>query len=234
MALLLVIALPWIAIRSIRFNRRMTAWRNIRFDFDGEIWPAVQVFILWPLAGILTGGLLMPLAMYKQSEFIVNNSSYGTARFTLSPCSKEFYMIFLRAVGIVIFAGVVGWLLSLRMPVMAGVFWLVSYLYLFVFISVRSNNLIYDNSTLRNGDFSFCSTWADASYLKLMCTNTLFTMLTLGFYHPWAMVRTAAYKAERLELIAQTDLNGFIAAEAANVSALGEEMGDVFDMEFGI
>jgi uncharacterized membrane protein YjgN (DUF898 family) len=234
MSLLLLIALPWIAIRSLRFSRRMTAWRNVRFDFDGKIWPAVQVFILWPVAGILTVGLLMPLAMYKQSEFIINNSCYGTARFKLNPCTKAFYMIFARAAGIIILAGVIGWVLSLRMPAMAGIFWLVSYLYLFVFISVRSNNLIFENSTLRNRDFSFSSTWADASYLKLLCINTLFTLLTLGFYHPWAMVRTATYKAEHLELIAETDLNGFVAGETANVSAFGEEMGDVFDMEFGI
>ena len=234
MSLLLLICLPWIAIRSLRFSRRMTAWRNIRFDFDGKTWPAVQVFILWPIAGILTVGLLMPLAIYKQSEYIINNSCYGTARFKLNPCTKEFYMIFVRAAGMIILAGVIGWLLSLRMPAVAGVIWLVSYLYLFVFISVRSTNLIFDNGTLRNGDFYFSSSWTDGSYFKLICINSLLTMLTLGFYHPWAMVRTADYNAEHLELIAQTDLDNFVAGEARNVSALGEEMGDVFDMEFGI
>ncbi|MEH6625242.1 MAG: YjgN family protein [Motiliproteus sp.] len=234
MSLLLIIALPWIAVRSLRFNRRMTAWRNIRFNFDGQTWPAAQVFILWPLAGLITIGLLMPLAMYKQNEFIINNSCYGTARFELNPCTKDFYMIFVSAAGMMLLAGIIGWSATLLLPAIGGIVWVVAYLYLFVFISVRSANLIFNNSILRDGDFSFSSTWTDGSYLKLLFINSLFTLLTLGFYYPWAMVRTATYKAERLELNAETDLNGFVAGEAANVSAFGEEMGDVFDMEFGI
>ncbi len=234
MMALLIIALPWIAIRSLRFNRRMSAWRNIRFGFDGTIWPAIQVFILWPLVGIISLGILMPYAMYKQNEFIVNNTRYGTSRFTLEPCGKEFFMIFVGAFVIMLLAGLVGWGLALVLPPLSLLVYFAAYLYMFVFISVRSANLIFNNSILNAGQFCFDSSWTDGSYMKVLLINSLFTLLTLGFYYPWAMVRVANYKAEHLSLIAHEDLDSFVAREEEHVSALGEEMGDVFDMEIGL
>lgn len=234
LAILLVAVLPWIAIRSLRFNLRMTAWRNIRFGFDGSLGEAVKAFILWPVAGVFTLGLLIPYALYKQREFVISNTRYGTARFNLARCGKAFFMIYVKAMGIILLAGLLTALLSLVTEPFSSVALVVGYLYLFVYVSVRSANLIYNNTTLRDGDFGFRCDWTDVSYLKLLLTNTLFTLLTIGFYFPWAMVRVANYKAEHLSLVANEDLDGFVAAEEDNVSALGEEFGDIFDMEVGL
>lgn len=233
LALLFIIALPWIVVRSLRFNMRMTSWRNIRFGFDGDVWPAAIAFIFWPLAGLLSFGLLMPLSLYKQQEYIINNTRYGTAGFSFNRCMKDFYMIYVFAFLILLGAGIVGGLVGMVVQPLSALIILAAYLYIFVFIAVRSANLKYNNSELRAGDFTFYSDWDDASYFKLFFVNSLLTLLTLGFYYPWAKVRTANYKAEHLELEAHTDLNGFLAGQAEQVSALGEEMGDVFDVEMG-
>ncbi len=233
LGLLFTAVLPWVAIRSLRFNRRMTAWRNIRFGFDGTLWPAIQVFLLWPLAGILTLGLLMPLAMYKQRQFIIDNTRYGTAKFNLVPCYKKFYMIYIAAGGVFLAALLIGGGLNLITPVLTGITSMVAYLYLMTFISVRSTNLTYNNTVLHEGSFSFHSNWRDMSYLKMVVINSLLTLLTLGFYLPWAKVRVAHYSADHLVLNTHADLDGFIAAEEDNISALGEELGDVFDMDVG-
>ncbi|WP_210397477.1 YjgN family protein [Motiliproteus sediminis] len=234
LALAILAVLPWIIVRSLKFNRRVTAWRNLRFGFDGEIWPAFKAFVFWPLAGVFSLGLLMPLALYKQQQFIVDNSRYGTEPFQLTPCGKAFYMIFVGAFGIFMVAFALMFGLNFLLPPLAPLVMLVAYLYVFAFISVRKTNLIFNNSALRGGDFDFSCDWSDGSYIKLMLVNTLLTLLTLGFYYPWAKVRVAQYKADHLQLNAHADLEGFIAGETENVSALGEEMGDVFDMEVGI
>jgi len=234
LALALLIALPWVVIRSLRFNMRMSAWRNVRFGFDGEIGEAVMVFILWPLLGVLTLGLLFPLALYKQNEFIINNTRFGTAEFSLRPCAKSYFMNFVVAIAILLGAGAVAWIVSLFFPPLSPLVVALAYFYVFAFISVRSNNLIYNNSLLRDGDFAFHCFWKHASYLKLLFVNSLFILLTLGFYFPWAKVRFARYKAEHLELLGNADLDSFVASEKENVTALGEELGDIFDMEVGL
>ena len=37
LALLMLVLLPWIVMRSLRFNARVTSYRNIRFDFVGKL-----------------------------------------------------------------------------------------------------------------------------------------------------------------------------------------------------
>jgi uncharacterized membrane protein YjgN (DUF898 family) len=47
-------------------------------------------------------------------------------------------------------------------------------------------------------------------------------------------VRSARYKAEHLTFIADGDLNSFVAEEAEHVSALGEEIGEIFAFDIGL
>jgi len=234
LSLILLIVLPWIVVRSLRFNRRMTAWRNIRFGFDGKIGEAVKAFILWPFLGVLTIGILMPLALYKQKEFIINNTRYGTAKFELSPCLKEFFMIFVYAVVVLFIAGIIAWVVGLLFAPISPLVIAIAYFYVFAYVSVRSANVLYNNSKIRQGNIGFHSFWEIVSYFKLIFFNSLFTLLTLGFFIPWAKVRTAIYKAEHLELVCNSDLDGFVAGEEEKISALGDEFGDVFDMEIGL
>jgi uncharacterized membrane protein YjgN (DUF898 family) len=36
--LLLFLGLPWIVVRALGFNAVMSAWRGVRFGFDGQTW----------------------------------------------------------------------------------------------------------------------------------------------------------------------------------------------------
>ena len=65
-------------------------------------------------------------------------------------------------------------------------------------------------------------------------TNTLAIAFSLGLLIPWAQVRMARYRMSCLQFNAQNSLNDFIAAEQENVSVLGEQVGEVFDMEVSI
>jgi len=48
MSLVFILILPWLIVRSLVFNARNSAFRNIRFGFKGSIMEAVKVYILWP------------------------------------------------------------------------------------------------------------------------------------------------------------------------------------------
>ncbi|WP_421864644.1 YjgN family protein [Motiliproteus sp.] len=260
MALLFVIVLPWIVVRSLRFSRRMTAWRNVRFGFDGTVWEAAKAFVFWPAIGflcvgplawfalikqpeylfillpigVLIAGILMPVVIYKQMQFVINNTRFGTSRFTLEPCGKAFYLIYVKALLIILIGSALMFGVATVLPVIPPFVMAVAYFYLYVFVAVRTNNLLFNQTEVADAGVSFSSTWRDGSFFRLTLINGVLTLCTLGLYLPWALVRLASYKAEHLELRAEQDLDHFVVAQEQEVSALGEELGEVFDVEFGV
>ncbi|MBV2131666.1 DUF898 domain-containing protein [Pseudomonas sp. MAP12] len=228
MGLLLLVALPWIIVRGLSFRNSNSAWRGVRFGFDGSYGDAAMAFLVWPLLGALTLGILMPLAMHKQQRFIAGNSRYGTSCFQLDVGARPFYMIFLAMLGIGVAAGVLISVLSGLSPVLASAVGAVTYLLLFAFFNVRFTNLVYGNLAL--GDNHLVSQYELGSYSMLMLVNMLGMLLTLGLFYPWAKVRNARYAAEHMALVACDDLDGFIAARRKEVSSLGGEFADMFDV----
>ena len=80
-SLLLVFVYPWALNQSLRFNARNLAWRDVRFDFKGSYLGAFWNFFIFPLIGILSLGLLIPMASRSMRDYIASNYSFGNARF---------------------------------------------------------------------------------------------------------------------------------------------------------
>lgn len=231
-SLAFMLLLPWLVVRSLAFNARNSALRNIRFGFDAPLMDAAKVYVLWPLLAALTLGVLFPYVLYRQKKFVVENSSYGRTRFTFNAGPADYYRIFLLAL-VPLLVGILAVLAAgfflMPLAIVAG---LVLYLYLFAFFSVKSTNLLYNATALAGHRFE--ADLAMAPYLALLTTNSLGTALTLGLFHPWAKVRILRYKLAHLALAVNGDLDGFIAAEQAQVSAVGGEVSDMFDFDFGL
>jgi len=68
----------------------------------------------------------------------------------------------------------------------------------------------------------------------LYLSNTVLIVLTLGIFIPWAHVRMAQYRFERLALEAHGSLDEFIAGESSAAGAAGEEISDMFDVDLGL
>ena len=232
MGLLFLAALPWILVRGLSFRNSNSAWRGVRFGFDASYGEAAMTFLVWPLLGVLTLGILMPLALHKQQRFIAGNSRYGTSRFALDVGARPFYMIFLVILAISVGLGIVGAVLQGLIPSLVPVVAAVGYLLMFAFFNVRFTNLVYGNLVL--GDNRLAARYELGSFAVLMLVNMLGLVLTLGLFYPWAKVRTARYAAEHMALLACDDLDGFVAARREEVSSLGGELGDLFDVELAL
>ena len=223
---------PWLVVRSLSFNARMSAYHNICFGFDGTIGEAAKAFILWPFLAALSLGILSPYAFFRQQQFIVSNSRYGTTGFDFSAGPKQYYvmffMVFLIALGGVALIAGLAPLMGPAIMIIGAVI----YLLIFAFITVRTINLRYNHAHL--GKHNLMSNLETRSYTMLVLTNTLGVVLTMGLFYPYALVRTARYKASCIKLQAAGDLGDFIAAQEKEVSALGEEIGEVFDIEIAI
>ncbi len=273
---------PFFVQRSLMFNARNSAYRNIRFNFTGSFKEAALIFAGLPIASILlvvgvaalgqTMGaawigaiaflllfaLAMPYFVFRHKNYFVGNSEYGTTGFEFSATRNDFFATWGKLVlwTIVAFvvamvaAGIVGGVLGVSIaglggdsdlqnnmgamiPMIIAIYLIVGLAYLFPFIyySVKINNLVFNNTRIE--DFQLSATYELGSYGKLVVVNTLLTLLTLGFYRPWAMVRTAQYKADHMSVVAVSELDNFVAGEEQHIGALGEEVGDFYDLDFG-
>lgn len=227
-----LVAMPWMVVRGLSFRNQNSAWRGVRFGFDGGYGGAVMAFVVWPLLGVLSLGLLVPLAVHRQQRFIVENSRYGTAPFMLKVGVGPFYLTCLVILAGAIAGGVLGLLLGTAVPLLTPVLLAVGYLLLFAYTSVSLTNLIYGN--LQLGANHLQSRYHLGSYLLLMLGNLLGLVLTLGVFYPWAKVRNARYAAEHMGVLAGADLDAFVAAQERAVSSLGGEMGEMFDVGVGL
>jgi len=233
LTLAFVVIIPWLVVRSLAFNARNSVYRNIRFNFTGKAIEALKVFVLWPILMLPTFGLILPYLWYRQNRFIVDNSAYGTSAFTFAAEARDYFRVFLMVLGGLLAIGaVMGLLVMLVGPqvmLLSGPLSVLVYLLLFAYLAAALGNIYFNYSSLNNHGFHSSLQTGKMAWLYL--TNTLAIVFTLGLMIPWAQVRMARYRAECLQLLTAGSLDSFVAAEQKQVSALGEEMGEVFDFE---
>ena len=91
LSLALVLVYPWAINRSLRFNARNIAWRDVRFDFNGGYFASLWYFFLLPLIGFLTLGLMMPLASKGMRDYVAARYTFGSAGFTSDAGLGSYY-----------------------------------------------------------------------------------------------------------------------------------------------
>jgi uncharacterized membrane protein YjgN (DUF898 family) len=230
-ALALIPAIPWIMVKSLRFKAVNSAYRNIRFDFQGRYGQAFMVSFVWPLMNLLTLMLLTPVVMKKTHEFFANGSRYGTSEFSLEASNGDYYRFFGKALLIALAFGV-GAFLALRsgMQLVGMVIAFAGYLALFGYFMAGIANLFFSSVQLK--DHGFDSDLEPVQMVWIYFSNSFLVAITLGLYIPWARCRLASYRARRTSMMVAGDLNQFVAAEENRTSALGQELGDAFDVDF--
>ena len=216
-----IFAAPWIMIRSLRFTAVNSAFRNIRFDFQGKYGEAFMVAFIWPILNLLCLTLLTPLVLKKTHAFIANGSRYGTTPFELTAATGVYYVLFGKALLMVAgFAAAALLVVQAGIPELAVVIAGVGYLTLFGFFMAGITNLFLNSVQL--GEHSFDSQLKPAQMVWIYLSNSLLVVLTLGLFTPWAKVRMARYRASCTSMVISGDLNHFVAAEQTRTSALGQ------------
>ncbi len=80
--LLFVVGVPWIIMRSRKFQLRMTSYRNLRFNFHGTYGGAMAAFIGWYFLAVITLGILFPIWVRKRVQYSLDNAAYGSQPFS--------------------------------------------------------------------------------------------------------------------------------------------------------
>ncbi|MCM2358305.1 MAG: DUF898 family protein [Geobacteraceae bacterium] len=251
--LAIFLAVPWLVVRSRMFNARNSAHRNIRFSFRPGYREAYIVFAGLPLLTPFTLGLLLPYVIYRQKRFLVEQSCYGMTPFSFGATAGEFYRLYLRVAfgALALLAGYLG-LFALAtggslvteglgkgaqsalafLPLMF--LFPLLYFYMATYVQTSLANLAWNATTL--GPCRFRSALRTRDMMWLYLSNAVAIACTLGLLIPWATVRMARYRFQKLTVEASGGLDGFLAlARRQEVGATGEEIGDILgiDVDFG-
>lgn len=224
--------LPLFIVKALKFNARNSATRNIRFNFHGTYMDAAKVFIFWPLLVPFTLGLIFPYVYLKQKQFIVENSSFGTSPFSFTAQPGDYYKVYLKLILPAIGVGIVGAISNYLFTYSSILISVLFYLYVIAYISVKNTNIFYNSTQL--GSHGFTSSMMTKEYLIIFVTNSLATVFTAGLFFPVAEIRMHKYQLEHLTLNAVGDLDQFVADEKQQISALGDEAAEFFDLDIGI
>ena len=221
--------------------------------FTGAV-PPEALFALLPV-GMLAMYAMFPLIQGKISAYSIGQSKYGTADFETTIRARKFYSYYMKmmAIGLAVMVAVIAATAAMisvsgesfqaiageeaamssemmailaiaYLLMMAGATFMRSY------YRARLRNYQFNN-TILDTDMELQSTVTVKSLWVLELTNTLLAVFTLGMAYPWVAVRTARYMAAHTHINAKRTADHFVADQNSKVSAVGEEIGDAFDMD---
>jgi uncharacterized membrane protein YjgN (DUF898 family) len=230
---------PWVVVRSRIFNLRNSSHRNIRFGFTADYREAYRVFLWWQLLAGLTLGILAPYVIYRQKRFLVEKSSYGTTPFSFDATPGQFYRVFFPLLVLVPIAVIVFGAVSFSLPkenqlltAVPVVLFPLVYFIAGVYVPTALANLTWNSTGI--GSLRFNSSLRVRDLVWIYFSNGVAIICTLGMLAPWAAVRLARYRLDRLSLAGRDDFDTITAAAAETVSATGEELGDMLGYDFGL
>jgi uncharacterized membrane protein YjgN (DUF898 family) len=254
LGLLFIIAIPWIILQGLRFNMRMTSYRNVRFSFKGSYGDIFITFILLPIASVFTLYLIFPWVLKRMDQYIVNNITYGGKPFQCEIKTSNYYIAALAAfaAGVLValilgllMGGILGINLTAAISheaaatgtVLTTLAFLLVYWVGFTLVSAlyqaMIRNHLYNNSQITEVA-TFDSDMSAVSYTVLIITNTLLLVFTLGLAWPVTQIRKARYLASVTTVNVSEQVSDIIDQINDSTGALGEEAAGFFDVDLSI
>lgn len=251
----IALVMPWLLRNSFRFRLYNSSWRGVRFHFRGEVGSAYRVFLLNGFLTLITFYLMAPFMHQRLKAYQHENSWLGRTRCSFHARVGEFYQVYLLwLAGLAFFgllvglSGIGGILVALSQAKTHGGHpnpWtfvkLLMILYgamIAVVVAIGPifhaliTNLIWRNT--RIGEHRVDCNIPPLGLVWIGVSNLVLTVITLGLYMPWAMVRLTRYQLQAVTLIPAGDLQEIVAAEPDRIGAVGEETATAFDFDISL
>tara|TARA_B100001109_G_scaffold255328_1_gene257898 strand:- start:147622 stop:148734 length:1113 start_codon:yes stop_codon:yes gene_type:complete len=262
MALLLLLLMPWLIVQGLKFTLRNSAYRGVRFSFEGTYGGVFVHFLLLPIVGVVTLYLAMPWVVQRIQKYTYENATYGGKPFTLNTSAGEYYKAVLLCLGIgiaaiVVFSilmsvfGIAAVLSSASEPGYGGqmsqgaaISFIIGYLFTiicFMFISYLIS-AVYQGM-IRNHIFNNLSaedifkTHSDVKLMPftgLMITNALIVLFTLGLGYPVTRIRKQKFLAAATTVTLEPAIDHLVNTVDETHSAFGEEAAGLFDVDLSL
>jgi uncharacterized membrane protein YjgN (DUF898 family) len=247
----IMLLVPVLIVRAKVFQLRNSSYHGLRFNFQRNYKDSFIVFYGGALIALLSLGLAAPSAIYMRNKFVANNAGYGQTLFKFEGRQGKFYAIFWSAVGLALLGAVAIMLITGALGAAVGAFagdapggnslaiqvitvvtvlpLLAFYAAIGIYVQTRQQNYVW-NSTVLGGN-TFESTLSVRRMVVLLLTNAVAIALSLGLLIPWAQIRVARYRAEHMTVHLADNWRDYVAAKDSDGSALGEEIGEAFDVD---
>jgi uncharacterized membrane protein YjgN (DUF898 family) len=257
----LCVAGPWLFMRAQRFKLVNSSWRGLRFGFDPSVEQAYRI-VLPPLViwfsstvlaavaterfGMVTAAavvtpILVPWMHHRLKRYQHDAARYGERGFSFLPATPRFYAVYFKAgllamlgaivASFVLFAALAGALSGLGEMGRAATFvsGLVSiafvYLCAWPYFAARLQTVVWSHTRL--GDVRFATSIAAGPLFR--------TLVTVGFYWPYAAVALARYRVECMRAESETPIA--VLAEGTHAPpgmAAGDAAVDAFGLDIGL
>jgi len=249
--MIIVLLIPVLVVRARVFQMRNTSYHGLRFNFQRNYKDSFIAIYGGALITLFSLGFATPSAIYMRNKFAANNSAFGQTPFVFGGEQGAFYGIFWRSIGLAFLGGVV---IALAIIVLSGTLSgsfsstpsgaslaaqavtilimlpiVAFYIAIGIYVQTRQSNYVWNSTTL--GGNGFESTLSVRSMVFIILTNMAAIVLSLGLMIPWAQIRLARYRADHLTVHLADDWRDYVAAKGADGSALGEEIGEAFDVD---
>lgn len=254
-SLLFLVLLPYFVMRSLRFNARVTSYRNVRFDFTGTTGGAFVAVLLGSLVAVFSFGLLAPFASRWLYRYIFNNLRYGDRPFATDPRIGALYKgwilpAVITVIGLAIVGLVVGGVIfsgmdqaatsefgSEYVAVLVGIYasafgLIIVFAISGIFYGVAVRNIVWNSATLDDRHY-LVSDMSRLRYFGIVIGNLVITLVTLGLMRPWAAVREARYVAECSGIALDGNLGEVVSSIQATGGAASAEYLDMEGFDFG-
>lgn len=288
--LLLLLATPWVIWKSIKFNARMTSFRNVRFGFYGSLHDSYLYLLFIPmipvltalLAGIVmwfvTGStqpgayvalavvafisiyLMIPFIQKAITGYYIGNHRYGQGPLQVDLSTKRYYLIYLCLFGwsILLFAAISlaagvaiffsGLNIAAMLPATEGELppmamgpliavtgfmyfaMLIAGVWIKAYLKANIRNHVFNNIQLGN-IMRLESGITTGRLFRFYLVNVLLMFCTLGLAYPWVKVRTARLMASTTDVHLAGSLDQYVSLQQSKQSAIGDEIGEAFDMD---
>lgn len=240
---------PWMIVRSLQFRAANTSYRGLRFSFRGTYREALSAYLGYGLLTLLTLGLALPLWLWRQKKFLLANLGYGAHVFGFYATRRQFYralwlptlLVFLPFGGILLALVLMGkaflglafaLIVTKAIAPLLMAFILIFQLIVVPYARMKSLNVAWSNTRL--DDVGMYCEQGFAGYGATHVSNWLLTVLSLGIFWPWAVVRTVRYRARHFSIRSAEPLDGLRAGRRQSASALGGEAAGSLGMDVGL
>jgi uncharacterized membrane protein YjgN (DUF898 family) len=257
-AVIVMIVLPWIVNKGLRFKARMTSYSNIRFQFEGRLSRAYLSVLLGGLLSLFTLGLLAPVASLWYQRYLFNGIRYGDRSFRtegrLWPLYKALFLpALIMIIGVVPAAVVAGYIMSREFSLIPdfyqhGEWWqavvhalfsyaaaipiLLAYFFMTIIYRTGVRNVMW-SAAFYDGKHRLVSDVPRLKYAWILLSNTVATLATFGLLRPWAGVRERKFLAVHTGLIVVGNLDEVRGNLSSAESAFGSEFLDSDGFDFG-
>lgn len=230
-----------------------TAWGLSGVDQTNDRAMAEASQRLVPLMGlaIVVGLVMLPWALWRMRRYQHNGYRHARERTRFALGAWPFYRISLKAALLAVVCVAVMVLLLLAVGMLVGgavggksaavliVTLVVGFGYLVLFALVGSASAAWMQNlswgATRSDALRFHSQLSPWGLARMTLANVLLTIVTLGLYRPFAVVRTTRLRLQAMAVVAEGDIDAWQADPTAVAgSGSGEMSGDFFGIDVGL